>query len=95
MNGVQDEIERGEKFRGMGLRLTENDGIVVGGSLNVEGFGDMAKCEVGSAEGKEKALFLTGGGGRRQKVGRTVTGDGNQTDFDDAYRIVKDKFARL
>ena len=54
----------------------------------------MAKFEVGVAEGKEKALFLTDNVGSRHRIARTVTGDGNQSDFDDAYRIVKSKFAR-
>ena len=95
MNAFQDEIERADKFRGMGLMLTDNYAIVVRPSLNVYAFGDMAKFEVGIAEGKEKALFLTDRAGTRHKIARTVTGDGNQTDFDDAYRIVKNKFARL
>lgn len=52
------------------------------------------KFEVGIAEGKEKALFLTDNVGGRHRIARTVTGDGKQSDFDDAYRIVKSKFAR-
>ena len=37
----------------------------------------MAKFEVGIAEGKEKALFLTDNVGGRHRIARTVTGDGN------------------
>ena len=71
--------------------ITEEYAIVVRPSLKIYGgaFDGMAKFEVGIAEGKEKALFLTDNVGGRHRIARTVTGDGKQSDFDDAYRIVK------
>lgn len=93
MNAFRAELERAIKFYGLGLMITEGYAIVVRPSLKVYAFDGMAKFEVGIAEGKEKVLFLTDNTGCRHKIARTVTGDGNQSEFDDAYRMVKNKFA--
>ena len=94
MKAFRAELEKGVKFYGLGLMITEEYAIVVRPSLKIYAFDGMAKFEVGIAEGKEKALFLTDNVGGRHRIARTVTGDGKQSDFDDAYRIVKSKFAR-
>ncbi|ASS37713.1 hypothetical protein [Mogibacterium pumilum] len=94
MKAFEAELERAVKYFDMGLMLTDSYAVVVRPSLRVYAFDDMAKFEVGIAEDKEKALFLTDGNGGRYRIARTVTGDGNQSDFDEAYRIVKSKFTK-
>lgn len=94
MDLFEVEVSRAKKYLGMGLMLTESYAVVVRPALKIYAFTDMDKFEVGIAGDKEKVLFLTDAAGVRHRIARTVSGDGNQADFDNAYRIVKSKFTK-
>ncbi|WBW49387.1 hypothetical protein O6R05_05085 [Peptoniphilus equinus] len=86
------ELKTARCFSGMGLMLTDSYAVVVKPSLRIYAFAKMDKFEVGIAEGREKVLFLTDAQGTRYRIARTLSGDGNQTAFDEVYHYVSNKF---
>ena len=92
---VEKELRAEETacYQPFGLTVCRRFCISEKPSLKVLPFDDMEKFEVGLAGDARKVLFLTDKNGVRHPIAETVKDDGNQEDFDRAYRQVRAIFA--
>ena len=86
---IKKEFEDAVDIACFSLTITSQYVILQKPSFKVFRFHDMKKFEVGLDRDIRKALFLTEPDGTRHKIAETRKGDGNQEEFDKAYKIIK------
>ena len=91
--GEQLDSQKARCFERFSLVMTSDLAVITHPGLKIYRLADMVKFEVGIGN-VQKALFLTDGAGKRNKIAETQTGDGRQEEFDELYEYVRGVFGK-